>query len=583
MNWLDILGYSYYNVAIMYVDRVRHTVNERVYEQVLLRESYREPGETRSRVKHRTLLNLTHCDPREVAAIEWALQHKHALPDVVAGARLDGLELVQGPSVGAVWLLYQVAERVGLVKALGPSPEGLRTLWQVFARCIDQGSRLSAVRMASEHAVRAILGLDAFDEEVLYRDLDWLDARQASMEGALYRRRRGSKPSRLFLYDVTSTYLEGRCNAYGAFGYNRDRKRGKLQIVIGLLTDADGFPVSVEVLRGNTQDPKTVASQIRKLVERFDAQDVTLVGDRGMLKSLQLEELAGEGFHYLTAITKPQIDTLLARDILQMELFEDRLGEIQADGLRYLVRRNPQRAAELEAQREDKYRCVLARAQARNTYLAEHPKARVETARKEVAAYARTLRVDTWAPVEVQGRTVCVQRDETLLAELARLDGCYVLKTDVAAPDACAELLHARYKDLGLVEQAFRTCKTAHLELRPVYVRTPAHTRAHAFIVTLAYLVRCTLARAWVGLDLTVEEGLRQLTTLCATEIRFPDGKVCLTVPTPRDSVAALFAAADVIPPTALPRNHALVATKQKLVPHRKTRQTQALTPKTVR
>jgi hypothetical protein len=556
----------------MYVEHVRHSVNDRVYEQVLLRESYREPGQTRSRVKHRTLLNLTHCDPREVAAIEWALKHKHALPDVIAGPGFDAVELVQGPSVGAVWLLYRVAERVGLVKALGASPEGLRTLWQVLARCIDQGSRLSAVRLAGEHAACAVLGVEPFDEEALYRDLDWLDARQASLEVTLYRRRRAAKPSRLFLYDVTSTYLEGRCNAYGAFGYNRDRKRGKPQIVLGLLTDAEGFPVSVEVFRGNTQDPKTVSSQIRKLVERFDAQDVTLVGDRGMLKSLQLEELAGEGFHYLTAITKPQIDTLLTRGVLQMELFEDRLGEIAADGLRYLVRRNPQRAAELHAQREDKYRCLVARAQARTVYLAGHPKARVETARKDVAAYARTLRIEAWAHVEVQGRTVGVQRDETALTDLARLDGCYVLKTDVAAPDASAEVLHARYKDLGLVEQAFRTCKTAHLELRPVYVRTPAHTRAHAFIVMLAYLLHYTLARAWARLDLTVEEGLRQLTTLCATEVRLPDGNVCLTVPTPRDSVAALFAAADVTPPTALPRNHVLVATKQKLAPYRKTR-----------
>ncbi|MCX5671436.1 MAG: IS1634 family transposase [Planctomycetota bacterium] len=556
----------------MYVDHVRHSVNERVYEQVLLRESYRERGGARSQVKHRTLLNLTRCDRSEVAAIEWALKHKHALPGVLTGAALDGLKLVQGPSVGAVWLLYQVAERIGLVKALGSSPEGLRTLWQVFARCIDQGSRLSGVRLAGEHAACAVLGLGPFDEESLYRDLDGLDARQASVEVALYRRRRGAKASQLFLYDVTSTYLEGRCNAYGAYGYNRDRKRGKLQIVVGLLTDGEGFPVSVEVFQGNTQDPQTVSSQIRKLVERFDAHEVTLVGDRGMLKSLQLEELAGEGFHYLTAITKPQIDTLLARGVLQMELFEDRLGEIHADGLRYLVRRNPQRAAEVEAQREDKYRCVLARAQARNAYLAQHLKARVETARKEVAAYARTLRIDAWARVEVERRTLRVDRDETALAELARLDGCYVIKTDVAVTDASAELLHARYKDLGLVEQAFRTCKTAHLELRPVYVRTPAHTRAHAFVVMLAYLLRCALARAWAGLDLTVEEGLRQLTTLCATEVRFPDGKVCLTVPVPRDSVAALFAAAEVIPPTALPRNHAPVATKQKLAPHRKTR-----------
>ena len=164
-------------VAIMYVSRVAKDVGERHYEQVLLRESYRVRGAPRSQVKHRTLLNLTRCDPAEVAAIEWALKHKDALASVLRGAGLEGVELVQGPSVGAVWLLYRVAERIGIVKTLGSSQEGLRTLWQVFARCIEQGSRLSAVRLAGEHAACAVLGLEAFDEESLYRDLDWLDAR----------------------------------------------------------------------------------------------------------------------------------------------------------------------------------------------------------------------------------------------------------------------------------------------------------------------------------------------------------------------------------------------------------------------
>jgi hypothetical protein len=554
----------------MYVSRIVKDTGKRRHEQVLLRESYRDKGSARSQVKHRTLLNLTHCDPDEVAAIEWALKNKHALPGEHDSVRLDGVEWVQGPSVGAVWLLYQVAQRVGLAQALGNSPEGLRALWQVFARLIDQGSRLSAVRLAGEHAACAILGIGTFDEEALYRDLDWLDARQASIEEALYRRRRGTKPCKLFLYDVTSSYLEGQCNAYGAFGYNRDRKRGKRQIVVGLLADADGLPLSVEVFKGNTQDPKTVSSQIRKLVERFDARDVTLVGDRGMLKSLQLEELSEEGFHYLTAITKPQIDTLLKRGVLQMELFEDRLGEIHADGIRYLVRRNPQRAAELAAQREDKWQHLCAFVQARNVYLEQHPKAHVETALKEASAHARTLRIAPWVRVEARERTLRAERNDASLDELERLDGCYVMKTDVADADATAEVLHARYKDLGLVEQAFRNSKTAHLELRPVYVRTAAHTRAHAFIVMLAYLLRCNLARAWAGLDLTVEEGLRQLATLCATEVRFPDGRTCLTVPTPRDSVQALFDAAEVNAPTALPRNHLMVATKQKLPQHRK-------------
>jgi hypothetical protein len=306
------------------------------------------------------------------------------------------------------------------------------------------------------------------------------------------------------------------------------------------------------------------------LAARFDAHDVTFVGDRGMLKSLQLEELTEEGFHYLTAITKPQIDTLLKRGVLQMELFEERLGEIHADGVRYLVRRNPQRAEELAEQRQDKYESFCSFLQAHNDYLTQHPKAHVETALKEVNSYAQTLRIDAWVRVESRERTLIAKRDERMFKELARLDGCYAMKTDVSDADATAETLHARYKDLGLVEQAFRNSKTAHLELRPVYVRTAPHTRAHAFTVMLAYLLRCALAHAWADLNITVEEGIRQLTTLCATEVHFPDGKTCLTIPTPRDSVAALFDALEVTSPTALPRNHTAVATKQKLNNHRK-------------
>jgi hypothetical protein len=556
----------------MYVEHVKKTVGNRKYEQILLRESYRAEGAHRSRVKHRTLLNLTHHSPEEIAALEWALKHKHEFADGDMSAAIKGLELFQGPSVGAIWLLYQLAEHEGIMKALGVSQEGRRTLWQVFARLIAQGSRLSAVRLAGEHAAVSILDLDPFDEDTLYRDMDWLDGRQARIEDSLYRRRHGVKPCQLFLYDVTSSYLEGEDNAYGDYGYNRDGKRGKKQIVVGMLADEDGAPLSVEVFRGNTQDPKTVSSQIRKLAERFGAHAVTLVGDRGMLKKLQLEELTQEGFHYLTAITKPQIETMLKSGLLQMDLFDESLCEVACEGVRYLMRRNPVRAVEISEQREDKWNSVLKRIQARNTYLTEHPKARVNTALKHVSQYAKSLHMDAWVSISNDGRVIHALRNETALAEVSRLDGCYVLKTDVASMDATGETLHARYKDLILVEQTFRASKTGHLELRPIYVRTAAHTRAHAFIVMLAYLLRRQLAKAWAGLDLTVEEGLQQLSTLCATEARFPDGAACMTVPTPRESVAALFNACGVTPPKALPKPHTQVATKKKLQSRRKLR-----------
>jgi len=169
----------------------------------------------------------------------------------------------------------------------------------------------------------------------------------------LFVRRKGHKPE-LFLYGVTSSYLEGQDNALGAYGYNRDGKKGKKQIVIGLLCDEHGAPISTEVFRGNTQDPATFASQVNKASQRFGCEHVTFVGDRGMIKSGQIRDLAQAGFHYITAITKPQIQTLLKAGVLQMDLFDAELCEVNDEGVRYVLRRNPLRADELAASRADK-------------------------------------------------------------------------------------------------------------------------------------------------------------------------------------------------------------------------------------
>jgi hypothetical protein len=561
----------------MFIVRIPDSRRPQYPPQVLLMESYREPGAARTKVKHRTLLNLTHHAPEEVAALEFALKHKHELPRLEAAL---GAEVKQGRSVGAVWLLREAAQRVGLAKALGGSREGKLSLWLILARLIDQGSRLSAVRLAESHAASEALGLEGFDEDNLYTAMDWLDARQGRIEQSLFRSRHAESPPELYLYDVTSSYLEGERNAYGAYGYNRDRKRGKRQIVVGLLLDGAGDPVSVEVFAGNTQDVLTVESQVRKLADRFGAKGITLVGDRGMLKSAQLEELSAEGFHYLTAITKPQIETLLKSGALQLGMFDEKLCEVLVDlsaegpakveGVRYLLRKNPQRAAELWASREDKFRCAQVRAAKRNAYVAEHPRAKVETGLRDLLAYTKKLRIDGWSRVRVEGRTLVLERDDEALALESRLDGCYALKTDVPGAAADAETLHARYKDLTEVERAFRVMKTVHLEVRPVYVQKAERTRAHVFIVMLALLLRRELERAWRHLDLTVEEGINALATLCAHEVVLPNAAGYLTIPQPRDDLQALFSALKVSPPTHLPRRLESVVTKAKLPPRRK-------------
>jgi transposase len=551
-------------VVIMFVDDCRRGK----YRRVLLRDSYRENG----KVKHNTIANISQCSDEEIEAIKLALRYKNNL---AALTTIDkAVSCKQGLSVGAVWLLYSVAKRIGIVDALGSSRQGKLALWQVIARVIDQGSRLSAVRLAGSHAACDILGLTSFNEDDLYKNLDWLAKHQDSIEDRLFKRlcsQNSSEDKGLYLYDVTSSYLEGSCNELGAFGYNRDGKKGKQQIVIGLLCNDKGDPLSIEVFRGNTQDPKTVASQVRKVADRFGGKSVTFVGDRGMLKSQQIEGLSDEGFHYITAITKPQIESLLKERVVQLGLFDHDLAEVEGeDGVRYILRRNPVRAQEMRYIRHDKLRAFKSKLEQQNRYLQEHPRAKEEVALRKLEEYRQKLNL-TWVTLSAIERGIVMTEDEKLLAEVSKLDGCYVLKTDLSRQEASKETIHSRYKDLGLVEKAFRTSKTVHLEMRPVHVHLASRTRGHAFVVMLAYRIVKELARCWKGFDLTVEEGIKQLSGLCAIEMRIKGKASCHKIPEPRDELEQLLKAADVRLPNVLPCSGVRVATRKKLADRRKT------------
>ena len=216
---------------------------------------------------------------------------------------------------------------------------------------------------------------------------------------------------------MTSSYLEGEDNAYGAYGYNRDGKKGKKQIVIGLLCDEHGAPVTTEVFRGNTQDPKTFASQVKKASERFGCERVTFVGDRGMIKSGQVEDLSQAGFHYITAITKPQIDTLIEARLIQMELFADEVCQVERDAVRYVLRRNPIRAAQLAASRADKQASAEQLLQDRNGYLDKHLRAKVATADKRVRAKIAQLKIAAWLDVQSEGRVLKFTVNQSALEE----------------------------------------------------------------------------------------------------------------------------------------------------------------------
>jgi len=555
-------------VGIMHIHRVKSKQGNRVYEQILLRESYREPGAKRSAVKKRTLINLTKYSPEVVAAIELALKHKN---DLSALTSIKEVKLEQGLSVGGVFAVFAVAKRLGIQKALGTHQAGKLALWQVIARVLSQGSRLSAVRLAKTFAACEVVGFArGFCEDQLYENLTWLAENQQEIEKRLFTSRRGQVKPELFLYDVTSSYLEGDQNALADWGYNRDKKRGKKQIVIGLLCDEQGEPVSTEVFAGNTGDLATFASQIRKANEQFGCERVTFVGDRGMIKSAQIKDLAATGFHYITAITKPQIKSMLKEGVFQLGLFDDNLCEVAHNGVRYILRRNPQRAREMTESRASKLSALQQLAAEQNRYLAAHPRANRHTAWKKVIEKSGRLNLGSLVTVTAADRSVEVKVDDEYIAQIAELDGCYALKSDLPVEAADTKIIHDRYKDLTLVEGAFRTCKTSHLEVRPVFVRTEANTRGHVLVVMLAYLIVRELKRAWSEFDLTVEEGLEELNRLCAMELSIEGGGSCLRVPDPAAQTKKLLDALKIKVPDALPKSKIKVDTKKKLPTRRK-------------
>src|SRR3990167_2611819 len=565
MEFRRVLFRIWYISVDMHIVENKSKSGKKIYRSILLRESYREEG----KVRKRTVANLSNCTSQEIEAIKLALSHKDDLSAL--GTLSESVELQEGLSVGAVWSVYQVAKELGIEEALGKDFEGKLALWQVMARVIDQGSRLSAVRLAQVHAAGDVLDMKrGFDENNLYDNLAWLSENQAKVERKLFELRRGDKKPKLFLYDVTSSYLEGELNYFGEYGYNRDGKKGKKQIVIGMLCDESGEPVSTEVFRGNTQDPKTFESQVKKVAERFGCKEVTIVGDRGMIKTMQIERLP-EGFHYITAITKPQIEALINKGILQLGLFEEKLCEIKDEGIRYILRRNPTRAEEMTKTRISKLQSIEKYIEKRNSYLGGHPRASVTKALDAAKERLKKLKLEAWVQIKDEAGTLKIESDEEALKEESYLDGCYVIKTDLKENEADTYLVHDRYKDLTEVEKVFRGCKTVNLEIRPVYVRKEESTRGHVFVVMLAYLIIRRLRDAWASFDLTVEGGLEQLGTICSMEVTVKGQTArCQKIPRPRQQSRELLEALRIKLPEALPSRNIRVVTRKKLPDQRK-------------
>ncbi|HEX7511819.1 MAG TPA: IS1634 family transposase, partial [Candidatus Methylomirabilis sp.] len=443
---------------------------------LLLRESFRQDGKVRTR----TLANLSHWDPARLDALRRALRGDFD--------HLAAPAPTLGPVFGLLHVLKTLADALGITAALGPSRLGKLALFVVLARLAHQGSRLSAVRWAADQAVAEVLGVGAFDEDDLYAALDTLCARQEHIERALYQRylRRRGAPPRLFLYDVTSTYLEGVHNALGEFGYNRDGKRGKLQIVIGLLADAEGEPLAVRVFEGNTGDPGTVATQIQIVKEQFAVEELVFVGDRGMVKRTGQQALHAAGLRYITALTDPQIRRLLGTGVLQLELFSEAVCEVDGTGIRYLLRKNPAEAAREHHRLADKLARLVTKVQQRNARVEASARCQAAAGLRHLTPWIHRHKLTGLVALHLEGRTLILERDERAIIKQLDLAGCYVVTTDVPPSQMSAQVVHDSYVSLQQVERDFRALKTGLLEVRPVFVRKESRTRGHVFSCLLA-------------------------------------------------------------------------------------------------
>jgi hypothetical protein len=480
----------------MYVERVP---NRSSPPAVLLRESWREDG----KVRKRTLANLSGWPEAKVEALRRLLRDEPAAP---GGA---GVVLRRSLPHGHVAAVLGTARKLGLDRLIAGGRAASRTarlaLAMVVARVVEPASKLATARRldgaTASSSLGAVLGLGAVADKELYAALDRLGGEQARIEAALARRHLAE--GTLVLYDLSSTWLEGRCCPLAQLGYSRDGRRGKKQIVFGLLCSADGCPVSIEVFAGNTGDPATLAAQIDKLKQRFGLARVVLVGDRGMITQARLEAtVKPAGLDWITCLRAPAVQNLLAAGAFQLDLFDERdLAEISAPefpGERLVVCRNPALAAERRRKREELLAATekeLARIAAAVTRPRAPLRERTAIALKAGAVLNR-YRVAKHFRLDIGEQRFTFRRDVEAIAAEAALDGIYIVRTSVPAAALAAPDVVAAYKRLALVERAFRSIKTVDLEVRPIHHRLPERVRAHLFLCLLAFYLEWHMREA---------------------------------------------------------------------------------------
>jgi hypothetical protein len=470
----------------MYIETVP---NRNSPPAILLRESYRHEG----KVRKRTLCNLSDWSPAHLEGLRGVLKGGTVTP-----AGQDAFIVTRSLPHGHVAAALGTARRIGLDRLLGPDGNRCRdlVLALLIGRILDPVSKLAAARTLSPDTASSslgeALGLGAVADDELYAALDWLLERQPAIETALAKRH--LQNGTLVLYDVSSSYLEGRCCPLAQRGYNRDGKKGMRQIVYGLLCAPDGCPVAIEVFEGNTADPMTLGPQIDKLKQRFGLEHVVLVGDRGLITEARISaDIKAAGLDWITALRGPAIKALLNSGALQLTLFDTRdmaaITSPDFPGERLVVCRNADLAAERARKREE---LLTATEQ---DFVAI--KARVARTRKplrgtaaialEVGAVFNTHKMRKHFDLTITDDTFSFARKNAEIAAEAATDGLYVVRTSLSEATLGDSDTVRSYKSLSLVERAFRCIKTVDLHVRPVYHWLEGRVRAHVFLCMLAY------------------------------------------------------------------------------------------------
>ncbi len=480
-------------------NRIRR--GEKEYTATLLRRSYRQDG----KVKKETLANLSHLPAEAIDAIR----------RVLAGESLmsadDAFEIERSLPAGHVNAALIMARRLGLAELLDPRSSRDRDLCMamIVSRVISPGSKLSTVRSLGQSTLASELGVEGVDEDDLYAAMDWLYERQARIEDRLAKRH--LNVGEMVLYDVSSSYFEGRACPLGKLGYSRDGQKNLPQIVYGLLCDKHGRPVSIEVFSGETHDDKTLPAQVRKVKDRFGLARVTVVTDRGMVTKANIETLTRtEGVSWITALKAPTIKKLVRDGIFQPSLFDQQnLGEItdvnEFPGERLIVCRNPLVGAQRARKRtllldatEQELAAIKTRVD-KGTLLGS---AQIGLA---VGPALKRFHVKKHFDIHISDMEFTYQRKQEQIDTEAALDGFYILRTNHTAAEVPAGDVVRTYKNLEQAERAFRSLKGPDLQIRPIHHHLENRVRSHVLICMLAYYLTWHLKAAWKPLLFTDE------------------------------------------------------------------------------